>query len=157
MKPTDWENVAKLVQEGQRHAATADSSQLSSLPLSELSLDSSGPPTVLEGPYILLSTSTPIRMQPNNQQTADSAQDNHPYEQIIPGIAAHSLYPTLSALNTDVETHTGPSILFYQRLINYIEEQQRLALLGTVEGIVRLTNTSPILDIDEDIEITPEF
>ena len=44
MKATDWQNTAKFVQQVQRNAALADPNQLSSLPLSELSLDSSGPP-----------------------------------------------------------------------------------------------------------------
>ena len=60
MKPTDWHNATKFVPEVQRNATLADSNQLSSLPLSELSLDSSGPPTVLEGALAPLSTSTPI-------------------------------------------------------------------------------------------------
>ena len=73
MKATDWKNAAKLVQERQKHAATADMIELSSLPLSELSLDISGPPTVLEGPDVPLSTSTLICVQTVNHQTADSA------------------------------------------------------------------------------------
>ena len=58
MKVTDWKNATKLIKERKSHAATADTSQLSSLPLSELSVDASGPPTVLQGPYVPLSTST---------------------------------------------------------------------------------------------------
>ena len=154
MKPTDWKNVVKFVQERQRHMAIADSSQLSSLQLSELSLDSSGQPTVLEGTYTPLSTSTPILVQPSNQQMAESAQDYHPYQQIIPGIAPHS-YPTLSALSTDAESHIGPLVHFYQRVINDTEEQQRLTPEGTVEGIIGSTNTLLILDIDEEIDDTP--
>ena len=60
MKPTDWQNTTKFVQ---RNATLADSNQLSSLPLSELSLDSSGPPTVLEGAKTPLSTSTPVHIE----------------------------------------------------------------------------------------------
>ena len=60
MKPTDWQNTTKFVQ---RNATLADSNQLSSLPLSELSLDSSGPPTVLEGATAPLSTSTPVHIE----------------------------------------------------------------------------------------------
>ena len=66
MKATDWKNAAKLVKERQSQAATVDTSELSSLPLSELSVDESEPPTVLQGPYMPLSTSTPIRMQQDN-------------------------------------------------------------------------------------------
>ena len=62
MKAKDWQSTAKLIRERQSQAATADSSELSSFPLSELSVDDSGPPTVLQGPYIPLSTSTSVHM-----------------------------------------------------------------------------------------------
>ena len=52
MKVKDWQTTAKLIRERQSRAATADSSQLSSFPLSELPLDDSGPATVLQGPYV---------------------------------------------------------------------------------------------------------
>ena len=38
MKVTDWQNTAKLIKERQSQAATADSSELSSFLLSELSI-----------------------------------------------------------------------------------------------------------------------
>ena len=62
MKAKDSQTTAKLIRERQSQAATADSSQLSSFPLSELPLDDNGPSTVLQGPYVPLSTSTPIHM-----------------------------------------------------------------------------------------------
>ena len=83
MKATDWKNTAKLIKERQSQAATADTSQLSSLPLSKLSVDESGPPTVLQGPYVPLSTSTPIHMQQDNQPATDSAQEESPFQQVI--------------------------------------------------------------------------
>ena len=67
MKATDWQNAAKLIRERQSQAVTADSSELSSLPLSELSVDESRPPTVLQGPYVPLSTSTLIHVPQGNQ------------------------------------------------------------------------------------------
>ena len=72
MKVKDWQTAAKLIREKQSQAARADSSQLSSFPLSELPLDDSGPPTVLPGPYMPLSTSTPICVSQDNQQPMDS-------------------------------------------------------------------------------------
>ena len=47
MKAKDWQSAAKLIRERQKQAVTADSSELSSFPLSELSVNESGPPTVL--------------------------------------------------------------------------------------------------------------
>ena len=52
MNAKNWQNAAKLIRERQSHAATADSSQLSTFSLSELLVDDSGPPTVLQGPYV---------------------------------------------------------------------------------------------------------
>ena len=109
---------------------------------------------MLQGLYIPLSTSTPIRVQPANQPTADSAQEDSPYQQVIPGIPPHS-YPSLAALRTGSGLTIAPPISFSRRIINDIEEQKRKALKGTVEGIVRLNNTSPILEVDEEIDYTP--
>ena len=67
MKAKDWQTAAKLIRERQIQGTTADSSELSSLPLSALSVDESGPPTVLQGPYMPLSTSTPIHVPHGNQ------------------------------------------------------------------------------------------
>ena len=51
MKAKDWQNAAKLIRERQNQVAKADSSELSSFSLSELPVDESGPPTVLQGPF----------------------------------------------------------------------------------------------------------
>ena len=104
MKVTDWKNAAKLIKERKSQVATADTSELSSLPLSELSVDKSGPPTVLQGPHIPLSTSTPVHVQQDNQATTDSALDKSPFQQVILGILQHSLYPSLAALGTSINT-----------------------------------------------------
>ena len=89
MRVTDWRNSAKLIKERQNQVATVDTSELSSLPLSELSVDKSGPPTVLQGPYVPLSTSTSICMQQDNQATMDSApgDSKHTTTVIVPFIS----------------------------------------------------------------------
>ena len=152
MKAKDWQSAAKLIRERQSQAATADSSELSSFPLSELSLDDSGPPTVLQGPYMPLSTSPPIHMLQGNQQTMHSAPDESPFQQVILSILQQSLYPSLAAVGTSVNTVVSPPIPFSRRVINDIEEQQRKALEDTMEGNIRLTNTSPISDVEEQEE-----
>ena len=53
----------------------ADTSKLSSFSLSELSVDQSGPPTVIHRPYVPLSTITPVHVPSNNQQITEAAQD----------------------------------------------------------------------------------
>ena len=60
MKAKDWQNTAKLIRERQSHTAMADTSELSSFSVSELLVDESRSPTVLQGPYVPLSTSTPV-------------------------------------------------------------------------------------------------
>ena len=69
MNVPDWEKVAKLIAK-HRHVATADSSQLSSLPLSSLAIDASGLLVVQQGLYTPLSTRTPNHVPAINQQLA---------------------------------------------------------------------------------------
>ena len=102
MKATDWKNAANLIKKRQSQAAMADTSEFSSLPLSELSVDESGPPTVLQGPYKPLSTSTPLHMQQDNKPMTDSVLDESPFQQVIAGILQQSLYPPLAALGTSI-------------------------------------------------------
>ena len=73
-------------------AATADSSQLESLPLSALSADDSGPPQVNCGTDQPLAASTPRA----NSTSTREIQVTDTYRQIIPGMSEH-LYPTLIA------------------------------------------------------------
>ena len=139
--------------------ATTDTSELSSLPLSKLSVDERGPPTVLQGPYMPLSTSTPTHMQQDNQPMTDSALDESPFQQVIPGVLQQSLYPSLAAVGTSINRVVTPPIPFFRRVINDIEEKQRKAHENTVEGTLRLTNTSPTLEVKEQAEeaIVPDI
>ena len=148
-----------MIRERQSQAATADSSQLSSFPFSELLLDDSGPPTVLQGLYMPLSTSTPICMPQDNQQPTYSTPDESPFQQVIPSIPQQSLYPSLAAMGTSVNTAVSQSIPFARKVINDIEKQQRKTPEDTVEGNIRLTNTSSIPEEEEKEEevITPSF
>ena len=157
MKAKDWQTTAKLIRERQSQATTADSRQLSSFPLSEMPLDDSGPPTVLQGPYVPFSTSTPIHVSQDNQPPMDSAPDESTFQQVIPSIPQQSLYPSLAAMGTSINTAVSPSIPFTRKVINDIEEQQKITLKDTVEGIIRLTNTSPTLKEEgkEEEVITP--
>ena len=78
----------------------ADTSELSSFSLSELPVDQSRSPTVIHGPYVPLSTSTPVHMPSDNQQTTEAAQDESPFQQVIPNVSQQSLYPSLVAIGT---------------------------------------------------------
>ena len=81
-----------------------------------------------------------------------SAPDESPFQQVIPGVPQQSLYPSLAALGTSVNTAVTPPIPFSIQVINDIEQKQRRALEGTVEGEIRSTNTSPILEVEEQAE-----
>ena len=70
-------------------AATADSSQLESLPLSSLAADDSGPPQVNYGTEQPLAASTPRASSTSTREI----QATDTYRQIIPGMSEH-LYPT---------------------------------------------------------------
>ena len=97
MKAKDWQKAAQLVQERQNQAATADTRELSSFSLSELPVDQSGPPTVIHRPYVPLSTSTPVHVPSDNQQTTEAAQDESSFQQVIPNVSQQLLYPSLAA------------------------------------------------------------
>ena len=112
MKVTDWQNAAKLIRERQSQAATADTSQLSSLPLRELSVDENGLPTMLQGPYVPLSTITPISVQQDNQTASSSAPEESPFQEVIPGVLQQSLYPSLTAVGTSLNTAASLPIPF---------------------------------------------
>ena len=85
-------------------AATAESQQLESLPLSALSVDDSGPPQVTYDSQQPMATSTPRATSTLTSETPTEA-----YHQIIPGMSDH-LYPTLIAdgsLSTHVPDNCG--------------------------------------------------
>ena len=127
----------------------ADTSKLSSFSLSELPVDQSAPPMVIHGPHVPLSTSTPVCMPSDNQQTTEAAQDESSFQQVIPNISKQSLYPSLAALETSINTSVSPSIPFSRRVINDIAEHQRKALNDSVEGTTRGTKNSPVPSPEE--------
>ena len=97
MNAPSWRKAEDLIAQGtqanqqvQAAAATADSSQLESFPLSALSANDSGLPQVNYGTERPLTVSTPRASSTSTQET----QATDTYCQIIPGM---SLYPTLVA------------------------------------------------------------
>ena len=96
MNASSWRKAADLIAQGTQAnhqvlaAATADSSQLESFPLSALSADDSGPPQVNYGTEQPLAVSTPRANSTSSRET----QATDTYCQIIPGMSEH-LYPTI--------------------------------------------------------------
>ena len=102
MNLSDWIKAATLITQQKQEAATTDTDQLSSMPLSQLAMDDSSPPVVHYGMHMPASTSTPTRTEVHTH----SSQQEDSYQQIIPGIPQGSLYPTLSSLTS--ESITSP-------------------------------------------------
>ena len=98
MNASSWRKAVDLVAQGTQAnqqvqaAATTDSSQLESFPLSTLSADDSSPPQVNYGTEQPLAASTPRANLTSTRET----QATDTYRQIIPGMSEH-LYPTLIA------------------------------------------------------------
>ena len=83
-------------------------------------------------------------MPSDNQQTTEVTQDESSFPQVIPNISQQSLYPSLVAMGTSINTAISPPIPLSRRVINDIEEHQRRVLNSYVEGTNRGTNTSPV-------------
>ena len=103
----------------------------------------------MQGPYVPLSTSTPVHAPSDNNQYTEATQDEMSFWQVIPNIPQQSLYPSLAAMGSSPNTALSPSIPLTRRVINEIEEHQRTVLDSYVEGMDRETNTSPVLSSDE--------
>ena len=92
MNLSDCIKAAALVTQQKQEAATTDTDQLSSMPLSQLAMNDSSPPVVHYAMHMPTATSTPTHTEV------------HSYQQIIPGISQGSLYPTLSSLSSEATT-----------------------------------------------------
>ena len=63
MNLSDWIKAATLITQHKQEAATAHTDQLSSMPLSQLAMDDSGPPVMHYGMHMPAATSTPTHME----------------------------------------------------------------------------------------------
>ena len=149
MKAKDLQKATQFVWERQNQAATADTSELSSFSLSELPVDQSRPPTLMQGPYAPLSTSTPVHTLSDNNQYTEATQDELFFWQVIPNIPQQSLYPSLAAMGSSSNTALSPSIPLARRVMNEIEEHQRTVLDSYIKDMDREMNTSPVVSSDK--------
>ena len=97
MNPSDWIKAAALVTQHKQEAAMTETDQLSSMPLSQLAMDDSGPAVVHYGTHVPTVTSTPT----GTEVHVHRSQQEDSYQQIIPDIPRGSLYPTLSSLSSE--------------------------------------------------------
>ena len=104
MNASSWKKAADIVAKAipaipqVPAAATAESQNLQSLPLSALSVDDSGPPQVTYEPQQPIATSTPRATSAESHEISTEA-----YHQILSGMSSR-LYPTLVA-DSSLDTH----------------------------------------------------
>ena len=83
-------------------------------------MDQKGPPTLMQGPYAPLSTSTPVHTPSIDNQYTEATQDESSFWQVIPNIPQQSLYPFLAAIGSSPNTALSSSIPLARRVINEI-------------------------------------
>ena len=118
MNLSHWIKAAALVTQQKQEEATTDTDQLSSMPLSQLAMDDSGPPVVCFGMHISTATSTLtcIEVHTHSSQKEDS------YQQIIPGIPQGSLYPTLWSLSSEAITSPEEAQTLHNKVSKGLEK-----------------------------------
>ena len=143
MNPSNWRKAATLVSQHKQAATTAETDQLNSMPLSEISIDDRGPLVVHYGSHMSAAASTPIGTATHMQ----SSLQEDSYQEIIPGIPQGSLYHTLSSLSSGpVAPATNEQSLcnrVTKGLDQYLQDAEQLHALedNYFDGIIRSTNT----------------
>ena len=79
MNPSDWRKAAALVTQHKQEATMAEMDQLSSMSLSQIAIDDSGPPVVHYGSHMPVAASTPVGTIANTH----SSQQEDSYQQIF--------------------------------------------------------------------------
>ena len=158
MNPLDWRKAAALVSQHKQAATTAETDQLNNMPLSEISIDDSSPLVVHYGSHVPVAASTPTGTAAHGQS---SLQEDF-YQEIIPGIPQGSLYPTLSSLSSgSVAPATNEHSLHNRVTKGFDQYLQDAEQLRTSEdnyfgGIIRSTSTSPILEVEDQVDQTSQ-
>ena len=89
MNLSDWIKAATLVTQHKQEAATTETDQLSSMPLSQLAMDDSSPPVVHYGTHMPAATSTPT----GTEVHAHCSQQEDSYQQIITRYTSRFIIP----------------------------------------------------------------
>ena len=118
MNPSDWIKATALITQQKQEAATADTDQLSSMPLSQLAMDDSGPPVMHYGTHVPAATSTPTHVEMDTY----TLQQEDTYQQIIPGIPQGSLYPTLVSLSSEERTFPEETPTLHDKVSKGLEK-----------------------------------
>ena len=147
-----------MVSQHKQVAATAETDQLSSMPLSEISIDDSGLLAVHYGSHVPVAASTPTYTTAHVQ----SSPHKDCYQEIIPGIPQGSLYPTLSSLSLGPVAPATNEHSLHNRvtkgLDQYLQDAEQLCTSedNYFDGTIRSTNTSPMLEVEEQVDQTSQ-
>ena len=158
MNPSDWTKAAALVPQHKQEAAIAEMDQLSSMPLSEISIDDSGLPVVHYGSHVPVAASTPT----GTISHLHSSLQEDSYHEIIPGIPQGSLHPSLSSpslgfVALDTNEHSLSNKVT-KGLDQYLQdtEQLRASEANYFDDTVRSTNTSPMSEMEKQVNQTSQ-
>ena len=142
-----------MVTQHNQEATKAEMDQLSSMPLSQIEIDDSGPPIVHYGTYVHVAASTPT----GTDIHMHSSQQDDSYQQIIPGIPQGSLYPTLSSLSLGaVASDTNVQSIcdkVTKGLDKYLQDTEQLCALEVnyFDDTARPTSTSLMSETTEQV------
>ena len=151
MNASSWRKAADLIAQGTQAvqqiqaAATADSNQLESLPLSVLAANDSGPPQVNYGPEQPLAASTPRAIT----TPVGEIQPTDTYGQIIPGMSEH-LYPTLTADGSLSTPASDDCSILHKQIASELDKypkeaaEKREVEDNYFDGCHMSTNTAPL-------------
>ena len=126
------------------------------MPLSKISIDDSGLLVVHYGSHVPVAVRTPTGTTAYMQ----SSPQEDSYQKIIPGIPQGSLYPTLSSLSSGPEAPATNEHSLHNRvtkgLDQYLQDVEQLHASedNYFNGIIGSTNTSPILEVEEQVDQT---
>ena len=154
MNTSAWRKAATLVTQHKQEATMAETDQLSSMPLSQIAIDDSGPPIVHYGTCVPIAASTPT----GTDVHMHSSQQEDSYQQIIPGIPHGSLYSTLSSLSSGaVASDTDVKALsdkVTKGLDNYLQDAEQLHALEVnyFDDTARLTSASLMSETTEQVK-----
>ena len=158
MNPSDWRKAAALVTQQKQEAAMAEMDQLSSMPLSEISIDDSGLLVVHYGSHMPVAASTPT----GTISHLHSSPQEDSYQEIIPSIPQGSLYPTLSSLSSglvasDTNEHSLSNKVT-KGLDQYLQDAEQLHSLEAnyFDDTVRSTNISPMSEMEKQVNQTSQ-
>ena len=128
------------------------------MPLSEISIDDSSPLLVHYGSHMPVAASTPTGTTAHMQ----SSPHGDSYQEIIPGIPQGSLYPTLSSLSSGPVAQDSNEHSLCDRvakgLYQYLQDAEQLHIseANYFDDTIRSTNTSPMLEVEEQVDQTSQ-